>query len=221
MAYGTIRGPGVAVWNPTMGAPKNYDQWVAYHRQAGDFIANDQQRRDAYRAYAASHGLAQPWLTAQPAGPAAPAPEKPPSFNYLDAQGIAESANAQQRYDALMGVGGLPGSLADQRTQRLADIATGRINQELGYQDAMRASSRNASSRGLFNSGLRRFRDARNLSVLQRAMGNYDLAATQAENEYQRGTGQAASDLSLAQQTALSNSGNRNMEAWYRARGLA
>lgn len=209
-------------WNPKMGPPKNYDEWVSYHQQSGTFNANDQQRRDAYHAYALKHGLPTPWVKpATPATPAAPSTETTPNFNYLDAQGIADMAAAQQRYDSAMGFGGMPGSLADQRTQQLADIQAARLNSELGYSDAMRASSRNASSRGMFNSGLRRFRDARNLANLNQALSGYALRQTGVENDFRRGS--AAAEAAWAQDKAAINAaaGTRNMDLYYKSRGLS
>ncbi len=216
-------------WNKTMGAPKNYDQWTSFHQQNGDFIANDAQRRDAYRKYAVAHGLPTPWATAPAAGPSTGASSDqstPPDFNRMDALGTASVANAGTALQQATGIDPVTGlkvgvgALESARDNALADIGIGRINSELGYNDAFRNAQSNAASRGMFNSGMHRFRQARNLTNLQNAMSALDQRQGSTWNAFNRDWAAANSSFTNAQQQALAESALRNMQAWYAARGI-
>lgn len=203
--------PSTYAWNATMGAPKNYDQWVSYHQQRGTYTADDAARQTAYRTYAGAHGLPTPWVPAAGAGPAAPVA---PNFDALDPQGITSVADIQQQK------ANTAGQLADERNQRIAQIAADRINRELDWTNADRSAKNNAASRGMFNGGWRRLKMNQNLAALQQQMGLLDVAQTGAENAYTRGNAANISGSTLAEQTAKDDSRKRNMDIWYATRGM-
>ena len=212
-------------WNASMGAPQNYSQWASYHRQNGTFNANDEARRNAYRSYATSRGLATPWITpGAGAGPAA-GPAQPPDSFALDAQGTADWSDAASAYqqatgiDPKTGAAGV-GSLAQNRDTLLGQINADRQNATLGWQDADRAVSRNAASRGMYHSGMRQFAMDRNLANLQQSQGLLTQRDTNANNDYLRNTAAAEAAWRNTQATVPMASLSRQMANWYATRGL-